>query len=116
MFCDFMEQVIARTDEGQVRFETFNTKVPQLPPQNSTNAQQMNVLFGNQLNRITNLSRLAVCLRSKPRQETTARVKEVFRHSTAVGQVLGAVALICGAELFGARSNPAHLSGEDYHD
>ena len=25
MFCDFMEQVIARTDEGQVRFETFET-------------------------------------------------------------------------------------------
>ena len=29
-----------------------------------------------------------VCLRSKPRLETTERAKEVFRHSAAVGQVI----------------------------
>ena len=51
MFSYFMEQVIARTDEGQVRFESFDTKVPQLPPQNSTSAQQLNVLQGTHLNR-----------------------------------------------------------------
>ena len=41
-----------------------------------------------------------VCLRGVPQKETTERAKEVFRHSAAVGQVLRAVALICGAELF----------------
>ena len=50
MFSYFMEQVIARTDEGQARFESFDTKVPQLPPQDSTSAQQMNVLLGNHFN------------------------------------------------------------------
>ena len=50
MFSYFMEQVIARTDEGQVRFESFNTNVPQLPPQNSTSAQQLNVLLGKHFN------------------------------------------------------------------
>ena len=43
----FMEHILARTDEGQVRFELFDTKVPQRPPPSSTSAEQMNVLFGN---------------------------------------------------------------------
>ena len=41
-----------------------------------------------------------VCLRGVPQKENTERAKEVFRHPVAVGQVVGAVALICGAELF----------------
>ena len=40
------------------------------------------------------------CLRGVPQEETTERAKEVFRHPVAVGQVVGAVALNCGAELF----------------
>ena len=41
-----------------------------------------------------------VCLRGVPQKENTERAKEVFRHPVAVGQVIRAVALICGAELF----------------
>ena len=46
-FCLFMEQILERTDEGQVRFESFTTKIPPLPPPNSSSAHQMNLLVGN---------------------------------------------------------------------